>query len=469
MRGRPETPVFVPMFDNLTTRLTRTLDNLRGRGRITEENIGEALREVRVALLEADVALPVVRTFIDSVKSKAIGAEVASSLTPGQVFIGVLHKELVELMGGPRAGINLRAQPPIVVLLAGLQGAGKTTTTAKLARWLIERERKRVLLVSTDVRRPAAMLQLERLSTQVGADYFPASTEDRPADIARSALDQAKRGVYDILIVDTAGRLHVDAELMDEVKHIDAAVTATERLFVVDAMAGQDAVNAARAFGAALDLTGVILTKADGDARGGAVLSVRQITGKPVVFIGVGEKTEALEPFDPDRMAQRILGMGDVVSLVEQVHRQVDHQEAERLARKVVKGQGFDMADLKGQLEQLQKMGGVGALLDKLPTAATQKSQVTPDQGDKDVRRQIAIINSMTPRERRSPGIIDGSRRRRIARGAGVQVQDVNRLLKQFLEMQRVMKSMKGGKLRQLMSALKGGMGGGPPPGFPGR
>ena len=455
------------MFDNLTARLTRTLDNLRGRGRITEENIGEALREVRVALLEADVALPVVRTFIDSVKAKAVGTEVASSLTPGQVFVGILHKELVELMGGPRAGINLRAQPPIVVLLAGLQGAGKTTTTAKLARWLIERERKRVLLVSTDVRRPAAMLQLERLSTQVGADYFPARTEDRPADIARTALEQAKRGVYDVLIVDTAGRLHVDDELMAEVKDIDAAVAATERLFVVDAMAGQDAVNAARAFGAALDLTGVIVTKADGDARGGAVLSVRQITGNPVVFIGVGEKTEALEPFDPERMAQRILGMGDVVSLVEQVHRQVDHEEAERLARKVVKGHGFDMADLRGQLEQLQKMGGVGALLDKLPTAAVQKSQVSPDQGDKDVRRQIAIINSMTPRERRTPGIIDGSRRRRIARGAGVQVQDVNRLLKQFLEMQRVMKSMKGGKLKRLMGALKGG--GGMPPGFPPR
>jgi signal recognition particle subunit SRP54 len=460
-------PTFEPMFDNLTTRLARTLDNLRGRGRITEDNIGEALREVRVALLEADVALPVVRTFIESVKAKAIGSEVASSLTPGQVFISILHSELVELMGGPRAGINLRAQPPIVVLLAGLQGAGKTTTTAKLARWLIERERKRVLLVSTDVRRPAAMLQLERLSAQVGADYFPARTEDRPADIARTALEQAKRGVYDVLIVDTAGRLHVDDELMAEVKDIDAAVTATERLFVVDAMAGQDAVNAARAFGATLDLTGVILTKADGDARGGAVLSVRQITGKPVVFIGVGEKTEALEPFDPQRMAQRILGMGDVVSLVEQVHRQVDHQEAERLARKVVKGQGFNMADLKGQLEQLQKMGGVGALMDKLPTAATQKSQISPDQGDRDVRRQIAIINSMTPKERRSPGIIDGSRRRRIAKGAGVQVQDVNRLLKQFLEMQRVMKSMKGGKLRRLMGALKGG--GGMPPGFPPR
>ena len=453
------------MFDNLTSRLTRTLDNLRGRGRITEENIGEVLREVRVALLEADVALPVVRSFIEAVKAKAIGAEVASSLTPGQAFIGILHRELVELMGGPRAGINLRAQPPIIVLLAGLQGAGKTTTAAKLARWLIERERKRVLLVSTDVRRPAAMLQLERLAQQVGADYFPARTEDRPADIAHAALEAAKRGVFDVLIVDTAGRLHVDTELMAEVREIEAAVSAAERLFVVDAMAGQDAVNAARAFGSTLDLTGVILTKADGDARGGAALSVRQITGKPIVFMGVGEKTEALEPFDPERMASRILGMGDVVSLVEQVHRQVDSQEAERLARKVVKGKGFDMADLKAQLEQLQKMGGVGALLDKLPVAAAQKGAVSADQGDRDLRRQIAIINSMTPRERRNPGVIDGSRRRRISKGAGVQVQDVNRLLKQFLEMQRVMKNMKGGKLQRLLGAFKGGM----PPGFPPR
>src|SRR6201996_8767653 len=457
------------MFDNLTTRLARSIENLRGRGRITEENVAETLREVRMALLEADVALPVVKTFIEGVKTKALGAEVASSLTPGQAFIGILHKELVELMGGARAGFNLRAQPPIVVLLAGLQGAGKTTTAAKLARWLIEREKKRVLLVSTDVRRPAAILQLERLSDQVGAQFFPSSSSEAPAKIARDALEAAKRGVFDVLIVDTAGRLHVDESLMDEVKDIDAAVNSTERLFVVDSMAGQDAVNAARAFGAALDLTGVILTKADGDARGGGALSVRQITGKPIVFMGVGEKTEALEPFDPERMASRILGMGDVVSLVEQVHRQVDTKEAERLARKVVKGKGFDMADLKSQLEQLQKMGGVGALLGKLPAAAAHKGAVSADQGDRDLRRQIAIINSMTPRERRNPGIIDGSRRRRIAGGSGVQVQDVNRLLKQFMEMQRVMKSMKGGKLRQLMSALKGGMGGGPPPGFPGR
>jgi signal recognition particle subunit SRP54 len=453
------------LFDNLTARLARSIESLRGKGRITDENVGETLREVRVALLEADVALPVVKSFIDAVKVKALGAEVASSLTPGQAFIGILHKELVELMGGPRAGFNLRAQPPIVVLLAGLQGAGKTTTAAKLARWLIEREKKRVLLVSTDVRRPAAILQLERLAEQVGAQFFPSSSSDPPANIARDALEAAKRGVFDVLIVDTAGRLHVDESLMDEVKQIDAAVHSTERLFVVDSMAGQDAVNAARAFGAALDLTGVILTKADGDARGGAALSVRNITGKPIVFMGVGEKTEALEPFDPERMASRVLGMGDVVSLVEQVHRQVDHQEAQRLAKKVVKGQGFNMADLKSQLEQLQKMGGVSALLDKLPAAAAQKGAVNADQGDRDLRRQIAIINSMTRKERRNPGIIDGSRRRRIAAGSGTQVQDVNRLMKQFLEMQRMMKSMKGGKLQRMLSAFKGQM----PPGFPGR
>lgn len=453
------------LFDNLTARLARSIESLRGKGRITDENVAETLREVRVALLEADVALPVVKSFIDGVKVKALGAEVASSLTPGQAFIGLLHKELVELMGGPRAGFNLRAQPPIVVLLAGLQGAGKTTTAAKLARWLIEREKKRVLLVSTDVRRPAAILQLQRLAEQVGAQFFPSSSSDPPANIARDALEAAKRGVFDVLIVDTAGRLHVDESLMDEVKEIDAAVHSTERLFVVDSMAGQDAVNAARAFGAALDLTGVILTKADGDARGGAALSVRNITGKPIVFMGVGEKTEALEPFDPERMASRVLGMGDVVSLVEQVHRQVDHQEAQRLAKKVVKGKGFDMADLKSQLEQLQKMGGVSALLDKLPAAAAQKGGVNADQGDRDLRRQIAIINSMTRKERRNPGIIDGSRRRRIAAGSGTQVQDVNRLMKQFLEMQRMMKSMKGGKLQRMLSAFKGQM----PPGFPGR
>ncbi|HUN27615.1 MAG TPA: signal recognition particle protein [Steroidobacteraceae bacterium] len=454
------------MFDTLTQRLSRTVNALRGRGRITAENVSETLREVRIALLEADVALPVARSFIERVKTEALGQEVSASLTPGQAFIGILHRELVALMGGARAGFNLRAQPPIIVLLAGLQGAGKTTTAAKLARWLIEREgRKRVLLVSTDLRRPAAMLQLERLASQVGADYFPAETGRGAVDIALDAVQQARRGLYDVLIVDTAGRLHVDEEMMAEVRDLDAAIHPQERLFVIDAMAGQDALNAARAFSASLTLTGIVLTKADGDARGGAALSVREATGQPIVFLGVGEKIEALEPFEPERMASRILGMGDVVALVEQVQRQVDTEEAERIARKVVSGKGFDLTDLRGQLEQLQKMGGVSALIDKLPGAASAgAAALSGGDGDRQIRRQVAIINSMTRRERRNPTVIDGSRRRRIARGAGVQVQDVNRLLKQFLEMQRMMKSMKGGRLRQMMSALRGRG----PPGFPG-
>ena len=451
------------MFDSLSQKLAKTVQNLRGKGRISEDNITETLREVRLALLEADVALPVIKTFIDAVRAKAQGAEVATSLTPGQVFVSILHRELVELMGGAREGFELRAQPPYVVLLAGLQGAGKTTTAGKLARWLIESRKKRVLLVSTDVRRPAAILQLQRLAEQVGAGFHPAQSGGDPVAIAAAAVESARQGVYDALIVDTAGRLHVDTELMDEARAIEAKVGSHERLFVVDAMAGQDALNSAKAFGEALDLTGIILTKADGDARGGAALSVRQVTGKPIVFLGVGEKTDALQPFDPERMAGRILGMGDVVALVEQVQGKVDAAEAERLAKKVVTGGKFDFYDLKGQLEQLQSMGGLGALMDKLPTQLA-KGAMGSDEGDLQVRRQIAIINSMTHRERRRPEVIDGSRRRRIAAGSGTQVQDVNRLLKQFSEMQRMMKSMKGGKLRRMLGALKGG---GLPPGFP--
>ncbi len=451
------------LFENLTARLSRTVDTLRGRGRITEDNVAESLREVRMALLEADVALPVVKSFIERVKQKALGAEVTASLSPGQAFVGILHRELVALMQGDRDRFELRAQPPVVVLLAGLQGAGKTTTAGKLARWLME-QKKRVLLVSTDIRRPAAVLQLQRLAEQVGAGIFPTDVKQAPAVIAREALEAARKGVYDALIVDTAGRLHVDAELMEEVKQIDRAVETHERLFVIDAMAGQDAVNSARAFGTALDLTGVILTKADGDARGGAALSVREVTGKPIVLVGMGEKLDALETFDAERMAGRILGMGDVVALVEQVQKQVDVEEAQKLARKVAKGKGFDLVDLKSQLEQLQKMGGVGALMDKLPAAAMKGGAPPPDQGDKDVRRQIAIINSMTKKERRNPALLDGSRRRRSAAGAGVQVQDVNKLMKQFLEMQKMMKSFSGGKLKRMMSAFKGGV----PPGFPG-
>src|SRR6188768_3697683 len=443
------------LFENLTARLSRTVDTLRGRGRITEENVGESLREVRMALLEADVALPVVKTFIERVRQKALGADVTASLTPGQAFVGILHQELVELMRSDRGAFDLRYAPPAVILLAGLQGAGKTTTAGKLARHLIA-QKKRVLLVSTDIRRPAAVLQLQRLAEQVGADFHPVAAGAAPPAIAAAALDAARRGVYDALIVDTAGRLHVDAELMQEVREMDAAVAPHERLFEVDAMAGQDAVNAAQAFGAALALTGVILTKADGDARGGAALSVREITGAPLLFIGVGEKSEALEPFDPDRMARRILGMGDVVALVEEVRKAVDVEEAQKLAQKVAKGKGFDFNDLRSQLQQLQKMGGMGSLLEKLPGGAAAAQKLAPGHAEKELKRQIALIDSMTPRERRRPEIIDGSRRRRIASGAGMQVQDVNRLLKQHLEMQRMMKKMGGGKLARMMGSMAG-------------
>jgi signal recognition particle subunit SRP54 len=449
------------MFTKLTERLTQAANALRGRGRLTEDNIAESLREVRMALLEADVALPVVKRFIEAVKTKALGTEVIGSLTPGQALIGVIHDELVALMGGQRRELDLRVQPPAVVLLAGLQGAGKTTTAGKLARNLVE-AKKRVLLVSTDIRRPAAVLQLQRLAGQVGADFFPVPAGQAPPQIAAAALAEARRGVYDLLIVDTAGRLHVDAELMQEVRDIDAAVTPHERLFVVDAMAGQDAVNAAQAFGAALALSGVILTKADGDARGGAALSVREVTGAPILYLGVGEKTDALEPFDPDRMARRILGMGDVVALVEEVRKSVDQEEAQRLAKKVAKGKGFDFNDLKSQLQQLQKMGGMASLMDKLPGAAQAARQMVPGAADRELRRQIALIDSMTPRERRRPEIIDGSRRRRIAAGAGMQVQDVNRLLKQHQGMQKMMKQLGGGKLQRMMGAMAGKLGASP-------
>jgi signal recognition particle subunit SRP54 len=456
------------MFTNLTERLSKAANALRGRGRLTEDNISETLREVRMALLEADVALPVVKTFIEAVKAKALGTEVVGSLSPGQAFIGVIHQELTAVMGGGRGGLSLRVQPPAVILLAGLQGAGKTTTAGKLARHLISTGKKRVLLVSTDIRRPAAVLQLERLATQVGADFFPAGIGLNGPQIAKGALEQARKGIYDALIVDTAGRLHIDAELMQEVRDIDAAVNPHERLFVVDAMAGQDAINAARAFKEALELSGVILTKADGDARGGAALSVREITGKPILFLGTGEKTEALEPFDAERMASRILGMGDVVALVQEVQKNVDAAEAERLAKKVASGKGFDLTDLKSQLQQLQKMGGMAGLMDKLPGGMAAAKNMPAGQGDKEVRRQIAMIDSMTRRERRRPELIDGSRKRRIAAGSGVQVQDVNRLLKQFLTMQKMMKKMGGGKLQRMLGSLAGqaGMKGPMPPRF---
>jgi signal recognition particle subunit SRP54 len=452
------------MFDKLSSRLGAVVEGLRGRGRITEENVAETLRQVRMALLEADVALPVVKEFIDAVKARAVGLEIHRSLTPGQALVRVIHEELVRVMGEGVRPLNLRAQPPVVMLLAGLQGAGKTTTAAKIAKWLKERDRKRVLLVSTDVYRPAAMLQLERLGQQLGIDVAPSDPSTPPVDIARRALEEARRGLYDVLLVDTAGRLHVDEAMMEEVRALAAAVQPTETLFVVDSMAGQDAVNAARAFGAALDLTGIVLTKADGDARGGAALSVRRVTGQPILFVGVGEKPDALETFQPERMASRILGMGDVLSLVEEVTRKVDREQAERLARKVAKGGGFDLEDLLEQLRQLEGMGGMAALMDKLPAQLAAKAGSLPQGNERDIKRQIAIICSMTPRERRYPKLIDGSRRRRIAGGSGTQVSDVNRLLKNFLQMQKMMKGMGKGRggLRGMVQSLAGRL----PPGL---
>ena len=451
------------MFDKLTSRLAGAVEALRGRGRLTEDNINATLRQVRMALLEADVALPVVKNFIAAVKERALGSAVQASLTPGQVFIKILHDELVRAMGEPGQGLNLRAQPPVVVLLAGLQGAGKTTTAAKLAKLLMETQKKRVMLVSCDVYRPAAITQLKLLATQIGAGFVDSEATEKPVAIAQRALAQARQSSYDVLIVDTAGRLHVDADMMTEVAEVDRAVAAHERLFIVDSMAGQDAVNSARAFNEALDLTGVILTKADGDARGGAALSVREVTGKPILFMGVGEKVDALEVFHPERVASRILGMGDVLSLVEQVQAQVDQEKAAKLADKLSKGKGFDFNDLREQLQQLQAMGGLGALMDKLPSKLAGAAAGMPGQfGDKEARRKIAIINSMTAKERRKPDLIDGSRKRRIAGGAGVQVQDVNRLLKEFLQMQKVMKQFSKGGMKGLMRQLGGRL----PPGL---
>ncbi|MEX1993292.1 MAG: signal recognition particle protein [Steroidobacteraceae bacterium] len=448
------------MFDTLADRLGKAVDSLRGRGRLTEENIADTLRQVRMALLEADVAVGVVKSFTDAARARAVGAEVTKSLTPGQAFIRIIHEELTRVMGEPGRGLNLRSTPPVVVLLAGLQGAGKTTTAAKLARHLMTQHKRKPLLVSTDVYRPAAMTQLERLAAQVEADYFPAPPGAAPVDIAVAAIEHARRHLHDVVIVDTAGRLHVDASMMDEVQAIDRATGATERLFVVDSMAGQDAVNAARAFDAALALTGVILTKADGDARGGAALSVRQVTGKPILFVGVGEKTDALEPFHPERIASRILGMGDVLSLIEQVQTGVDQEQARRLADKLSKGRGFDFTDLRDQLQEINRMGGMASLAGKLPAQALPPGALA-QVDDRSIRRQIAIINSMTPGERRRPALIAASRKRRIAGGAGVGVQEVNRLLKQFLQMEKLMKKMQGGGLRKMLRAFSGGLPGG--------
>jgi len=454
------------MFENLSERFDRIVKRLRGQGRLTEENIADTLREVRMALLEADVALPVVREFIKDVKERALGTEVSKSLTPGQAFVKIVHDELVRLMGEANEDLDLAARPPVVIMVAGLQGAGKTTSVGKLARYLKERRNKKVMVVSCDVYRPAAVDQLRTLAQEVGVEFFPSEPGQEPVAIAKAALEHARRQFFDVLLVDTAGRLHIDAEMMDEARAIHAAIAPTETLFVVDSMTGQDAVNTAKAFDEALPLTGVILTKVDGDARGGAALSVRHVTGKPIKFLGVGERTTALEPFHPDRMASRILGMGDVLSLVEEVERSVDKDKAEKLAKKLQKGQGFDLEDFREQLLQIGKMGGLTGLLEKLPGMRDIPAAVRNQIDDKDIRRQIAIVNSMTPAERRRPEIINGSRKRRIAQGSGTQVQDVNRLLKQFKQMQRMMKQFRKGGMRKLMRQF-GGMGGGVlPPGM---
>lgn len=452
------------MFENLTERLARTVRDLRGRGRLTDDNIKDALREVRMALLEADVSLPVVRQFIEQVKERAVGQEVMKSLTPGQALVKVVQDNLVEMMGEANEELALNAAPPAVVLMAGLQGSGKTTTVAKLSRWLKESKKKSVLVVSCDIYRPAAIDQLETLAGEVGVNFFPSNPSQAPVDIANAALDHARKQFIDVVLVDTAGRLHIDDQLMTEIKELHAAIDPVETLFVVDSMTGQDAANTAKAFDEALPLTGVVLTKTDGDARGGAALSIRQITGKPIKFLGVGEKTEALEPFFPDRLASRILGMGDVLSLVEQAEKTIDKEEAEKFARKMKKGKGFDLEDFRSQLQQMGKMGGISSLMDKLPGVGGLPKDALNQVDDKQFKRLEAIINSMTPQERRHPDIIKGSRKRRIAAGSGVEVQDVNRLLKQFTQMQKMMKQFKKGGMSKMMRAMKGRM---PPGGMP--
>ncbi|MEQ4710260.1 signal recognition particle protein [Providencia huaxiensis] len=453
------------MFDNLTDRLSRTLRNISGRGRLTDENIKETLREVRMALLEADVALPVVREFIQKVKENAVGQDVNKSLTPGQEFIKIVQNELTRAMGDENHQLNLSAQPPAVVLMAGLQGAGKTTSVAKLGKHLKEKQKKKVLVVSADVYRPAAIKQLETLAESVGIDFFPSEVQEKPAAIVQKALKHAQLQFYDVLLVDTAGRLHVDEAMMEEIQEVHRIIKPVETLFVVDAMTGQDAANTAKAFNEALPLTGVVLTKVDGDARGGAALSIRAITGKPIKFLGVGEKADALEPFHPERVASRILGMGDVISLIEEIEHKVDRDEAEKLAKKLKTGDGFDLNDFLSQLKQMRNMGGMASMMSKMPGMSQLPDAVKSQMDDKITVRMEAMINSMTRKEREKPEIIKGSRKRRIAAGSGTTVQEVNRLLKQFDDMQRMMKKMKKGGLAKMMRGMKGMM----PPGFPGR
>ncbi len=450
------------MFDGLSERLGQTVRNLRGVGRLTEDNIKDTMREVRMALLEADVALPVVREFTDQVKQKALGDSVLKSLTPGQALVKVVNDELTLIMGEANESLNLSVTPPAVILMAGLQGAGKTTTVAKLARWLKEKQKKSVMVVSADVYRPAAIKQLETVAAEVGANFFPSTAEQDPVDIANAAIKEAKIQNNDVLIIDTAGRLHVDDEMMGEIKRLHAAVNPAETLFVVDSMTGQDAANTSKAFNDALPLTGVVLTKTDGDARGGAALSTRFITGKPIKFIGVGEKMSALEPFHPERIASRILGMGDVVSLVEEAQSTIDHEKATKLANKLKKGKGFDLDDFAEQLNQMKNMGGIASLMGKLPGLPNMPKGAMDQVNDKQMAHLSAIISSMTPKERRFPDVIKGSRKKRIAAGSGMQVQDVNRLLKQFSQMQKMMKKMKGGGMAKMMRSMKGQL----PPGM---
>jgi len=453
------------MFDTLQERFGEVVKSLRGQARLTEDNIKESLREVRKALLEADVALPVVRGFVDQVREQALGAEVTKSLTPGQVLIKIVNDELITLMGEANEALDLNAQPPAIILMAGLQGSGKTTSTAKLARFLQERHKKKVMLASCDVYRPAAIDQLRTLAEEVGASFFPSTGTDQPLGIAKRATEAARKQFQDVLIIDTAGRLGIDEAMMTEIRALHGALRPVETLFVVDSMTGQDAANTAKAFDEALPLTGVILTKADGDARGGAALSIRQITGKPIKFLGIGEKTTALEPFHPERVASRILGMGDVVSLVEEMQQKVDRDKAEKLAKKIHKGKGFDLTDFRDQLQQMSKLGGMSGLMDKLPGMGQIPDKVKKQVNDKEMTKLIAIVDSMTPKERAYPQIIKGSRRRRIAMGSGTQVQDVNKLLKQFTQMQKMMKKMKGGGMAKMMRQMQGQMPGGFPPG----
>ena len=457
------------MFESLSDRLGASLKAISGKSKLTEDNIRDTLRDVRMTLLEADVALPVVKTFTDRVKDRAVGTEVSQSLSPGQAFLKVVQAALLAAAGGAREGLNLATQPPAVIMVAGLQGAGKTTSVAKLARYLIEREKKKVSVVSADVYRPAAIKQLETLAAEVGARFEPSDADEMPVDIVRRAIADARVAFSDVLLVDTAGRLAIDDEMMAEISALHEAVEPIETLFVVDAMTGQDAANTAKAFGKVLPLTGIILTKVDADTRGGAALSVRTITERPIKFLGVGEKTDALDPFHPDRLASRILGMGDMLSLIEDVERKVDQTKAKKLAKKVQKGGRFDLEDFREQLQQMKNLGGMGAMLDKMPGMGGM-AQAAQNLDTQQFVRMEAMINSMTPRERRNPDLISGSRKRRITGGSGTVIQDLNRLLKQHKQMQKMMKKMKGGGMQRMMrgmGGMTGGPGGGLPPGFP--